>query len=237
MMNFRHIEELDLAVRVANHAVLAGRVRGEERLAHYLYDRWYATAPRAGAIPEQRRPSGRHWQVWSPHWSDETDGLGSDLVRLYLSCSAENAPRVVGLVTATAMSWQEPWRFWSVTSEGADSRADTTVLHLPIASLGRLRAELQALVVQLRPLLRPQTPAFTLRIGQGAALAQNPADGASFGRHRCSLVARAVVRSRGQLHRDQVTRATYTFAEAGVDPERPYRETHRGTWDQPWRAY
>lgn len=233
MMIYRHIEELDLAVRVASHAVCVGRVQGETRLARHLYQRWYAGSAAAVAPPLPTRT----WQAWSPHWSDEMTELGSDLVRLYLSCEEENAARVVGLVTATAMSWHEPWRFTSVTTTGRVSRPDSTVLYLPIDSLGRLRGEMQTLLTRLRPLLGMRAPAFTLRVAPGAAFAQNPAGGRSFGEHRCGLVAHAVASSKGLPHREQVTRATYAFADAGVDPERPYREKCRGTWDQPWRSY
>jgi hypothetical protein len=135
------------------------------------------------------------------------------------------------------MSWSEPWRFTSLTTTGGASRPDATVLYLPIASLGRLRGDVEALLTRLRPLLGTRSPAFTLRVAPGAAFAQNPADGRSFGEHRCGLVARAVVASKGLPHRDQMTRATYAFDDAGVDPERPYREKCRSAWDRPWRTY
>lgn len=233
-MNYRHIEELDHAVRTANHAVDTMAVRREEQLTRYLYQHWYAGPARPPADPSAG--PGHTWQAWSPHWTEKTGALGSDLVRLYLSSDPEHAARIVGLVTATAMSWHEPWRFISVTTPGHTQRFDATIVFLPITSLARLRGEVQTLLTRLRPMLRNQTPAFTLRVGHGAALAQNPADGRSFGQHRCSLVARAVLASRGALHREQVHRATYTFAEAGVDPEHPYRENRAGTWDQPWRT-
>ena len=52
---------------------------------------------------------------------------------------------------------------------------------------------------------RSDVPALTLGIGHGASLSENPADGRTFGEHRCALVARAVLDSMRCHHREQVS--------------------------------
>ena len=108
------------------------------------------------------------------------------------------------------------------------------MLRLPADALFPLRREILDLVSDLRPFLAPHVPALTLAIGSGAALSENPADGRTFGQHRCALVAEAVLASMRCHPREQVSRAMATFAAAGLDPERPYSEP-RTTWDRPWR--
>ena len=61
------------------------------------------------------------------------------------------------------------------------------MLQLPVAALGPLRQEVATLVEDLRPFLARGVPALTLRIGHGASLSDNPADGRTFGEHRCRL--------------------------------------------------
>jgi len=107
------------------------------------------------------------------------------------------------------------------------------VLYLPLDVLTEIRPQLDDLVLDLQPFLSNAVPALTLRIARGASLAQNPADGRSFGEHRCSLVARSVIDSQNFHHREQVVRTMHTFAAAGIDPKRPYLEA-AGSWDRPW---
>ncbi len=62
------------------------------------------------------------------------------------------------------------------------------------------------------------------------SVAQNPADGRSYGEHRCSLIAGAVLAHRDAPHREVVERTLAAFRTAQVDPRRPYRALG-ATWD------
>lgn len=237
MMSYSHVEQLDRAVRVACEGARGGQGVKREELTRYLYERWYL-ASGVGSL-ESRVPTitGQTWQGWSPRWTSETGRLGAQLVRLYLACAPDTAVRVAGIVTTVAASWTEPWRFTSSAVSSSNPRPHETVLYVPISSLPQLRREIEYLLGRLRPLMRPETPAFTLKVGRGAALAQNPGDGRDFGEHRCSLVAGSVLANLGCHHREHVDRAAREFAAAGIDPERPYRERQAVNWDNPWRQY
>ena len=60
MINHRHIEELDSAVRLARRAVTTQHVEDTDRLSRVLHERWYLglTSQQAG-VPASRalRPS------------------------------------------------------------------------------------------------------------------------------------------------------------------------------------
>jgi hypothetical protein len=231
-MFHRHFEELDDAVRTARTAVKTLRLVDPDRLGRVLHDRWYlGLASQQAAGPEQRV-----WQAWGPLWSADLAGPGGPrLVRLHLSVAPRTALHALGTVTHRAQGWAHPWQLTSTALDGDLPAPESTVLRLPTASLLPLRAEIVRLVEDLRPFLTVGVPALTLRIGRGASLSENPADGRTFGENRCRLVAEAVIGSMRVHHRAQVDRAIATFAEAGVDPERPYLE-QRTTWDRPWRA-
>ena len=237
MIDRRHIDELESAVRIARQAVTVGLADEPGQLARLLYSRWYLhRVPRHG---RSHPPLARPWQAWSPHWTTDLDAGGADVVRLDLSIAPPTALHVVAAVTARARRWEHPWRLSSVLPDPVPADTDplpgSTVLHLPTASLFALREEIEALVGELEPFLSRIVPALTLRIGHGASLAQEPGDGGTFGQHRSRLVAGSVLDTMRCHHREQVAKAIDAFAEAGVDPERPYLVA-RARWDRDWRA-
>jgi hypothetical protein len=232
MIANRHLGELETAVRVARRAVTVGRLDRPEPLTRFLHERWYLglTSPQA-EVPAARAP----WQAWGPRWTADLDDGGPDLVRLHLSAAPRTVLHALALIAARAGQWDHPWRLTSTALASGLPVPESTVLAVPVDSLLPLRPAVESLVDELRPFLALGVPALTLRIGRGAALAQDPAGGCTFGEHRCGIVAGAVLGSMRQHPREQVARTMAAFAEAGVDPERPYLE-QQTSWDRPWRA-
>jgi hypothetical protein len=230
-MSYRHVDEIDKAVHIARKALSLGHLRRPDRLTRFLYQRWYlGLSSHQAEVPVQR---SHVWQAWSKDWTDQHSRSGSDLIRLYLTCAPHTSLHAIGMVSERARGWDVPWRLTSSALNTAVPAPDATVLYLPLDVLGEFRRELDDLVMDLQPFLANTVPALTLRIARGASLAQNPADGRSFGEHRCSLVARSVIDSQNFHHKEQVVRTMRTFAAAGIDPKRPYLEA-AGSWDQPW---
>jgi len=229
-MSYRHVDEIDRAVHVARKALALRHLRRPDHLTRFLYQRWYLGQSSQVEVPAQR---SHVWQAWSKHWTEQHYRAGSDLLRLHLTCAPHTSLHAISLVTDRAGRWDVPWRLTSTATTSAMPAPDATVLYLPIADIAALRPALEELVHDLQPFLAGAVPALTLRIGRGASLAQNPADGRSFGEHRCGLVARSVIDGHQCHHREQVARTMRTFADAGIDPQRPYLET-AGSWDEPW---
>jgi hypothetical protein len=241
-MSHRHHEEIDRAVLLARKAVTGGRVDDPAKLTRLLYRHWFL-GRRLAAVPQQRRPrpsappSAQPWRTWGRHWTEDRTCRGSDLVRLYLACAPHTSLHAVAAVTAAARDWEQPWLLTSRALHLPTPGPDATVLYLPVDALEELRRPVEALLEELRPFLASTVPALTLEIARGAALAQNPADGRSYGLHRCSLVAGTVLANRQHHHREVIERTFTALRDAGVDPRRPYRALGaRWEWESRVRA-
>jgi HopA1 effector protein family len=233
MIHHRHMQQIDEAVRFGRRVITARRVRDIDGLSTVLHERWYLglTSQQAG-VPAS---SARAWRAWGPLWTPELHEARPAQVRLHLSVPRGRALHVLGMVTARARAWAHPWLFTSTALDAELPAPESTVLRLPAEALLPLRHEIAGLVDDLKPFLALGVPALTLTIGRGASLSEDPADGHTFGEHRCALLARAVLDTMGCHHREQVDRTLGVLFEAGVDRERPYLEA--GTrWDRPWRV-
>jgi hypothetical protein len=251
-MSHRHHEEIDRAVLLARRAVGSGRVEDPAKLTRLLYRHWFlgrrplATVP--AQVPPQRRSqhtgassaasgTSQPWRTWGRLWTEDRPCRGADLVRLYLSCAPHTSLHAVAAVTAAARDWDHPWLLTSRALHQPVAGPDATVLYLPVAALDELRRPVEELLVELKPFLASTVPALTLEVARGAALAQNPADGRSYGVHRCSLVAATVLANRSHHHREVIERTFAALREAGIDPQRPYRALGaRWEWDPHVRA-
>ena len=160
---------------------------------------------------------------------DAPGGPGSPagVVRVYWHVTPAGAPRLVAALTRRLNADGVPFRLKVADHPFRYDRCDAAVLYVPGDRFGALRPELSALATALRAQLRPAIPAFTLPLAAGVGLAEDPADGASFGTRRCGLLADAIVRA----HRDGISgrearleAVAARFAEAGVTVEAPYRE-------------
>lgn len=232
-MTYRHADEIDRAVLIARRAATAGHLGVPDKLTKFLYQRWYLgranpqvprqVARHLGPPATDRRGSAGPWRSWGRLWTEDRTCRGADLVRLHLACAPHTSLHAVAVVTARATAWEHPWLLTSRALNQPLPGPDATVLYLPVAALDELRGPVTALLDELQPFLASGAPALTLRIARGAALAQNPADGRSFGEHRCSLIASSVLANLDQPHREVVHRTLESFRTAHVDPYRPYR--------------
>ena len=234
MIHHRHMEQIDEAVRLGRRVITTQRVHDIDGLSAALHERWYLglTSQQAG-VPAS---GARAWRAWGRLWTPDMHEPRPDQVRLHLSVPPVRALHVLGMVAGRARAWEHPWLLSSTALETELPTPESTVLRLPAEALLPLRHEIAGLVDDLKPFLALGVPALTLSIGRGASLSVDPADGHTFGEHRCALLARAVLDTMGcHHHREQVARTVCALAEAGVDRDRPYLES--GTsWDRPWRA-
>ncbi|WP_148573430.1 T3SS effector HopA1 family protein [Nocardioides caldifontis] len=225
-------QEIDRAVLLARRAVAGAHLEEPGPLTRFLYQRWYLGRGPETTVPAQATASDRSarslpatppWRTWGEHWTDDRECRGSDLVRLFLACAPHTALHTVAAVTAHAQRWDQPWLLTSRALGQTVPSPDSTVLYLPADALDALHDPVEAMLNDIRPFLATTVPALTLRLGRGAALAQNPADGRPFGQHRCSLIAGTVLANRTLPHGKIVDQVRDTFRRAGVDPQRPYR--------------
>lgn len=139
---------------------------------------------------------------------------------------------------ATVLLNRARTRFWlKVLDDPATyDRADAAVLYMPgTASLADADAISQLHRAVGADLLET-VPALTLPVAAGVAVAESPPHGESFGRHRCALVAEALVRAHESGRTtagDRLASVERAFREAGLEADRPYLGYRPGRSDGP----
>jgi len=164
------------------------------------------------------------WRTWGATW-DPHNPPTDLVVRIYFSLRTEHLARVTSEITSTLLDAAEPWLLKIALDATTLRRPDAAVLYLPVESLNRLSDPLSQVVRRLRPALRRAVPPLTHQVAPGVATAAEPADGLSFGEHRCGVIARALTSVRASWA--PLSTIAAAFADAGVDPARPYRPS---TW-------
>jgi hypothetical protein len=117
-------------------------------------------------------------------------GAEERLARLYFHVEESGAPGLVAAISSELNRYQVPFRFKTLAHSGQYVRTDAAVLfyakrHFPIV------ARLLPRIVKATS-LRAATPLFTKRLRDGVGLAEDPANGESFGMQRTRLVAQAI---------------------------------------------
>jgi hypothetical protein len=228
-MSDRHLHDLDRATALAVRALATRPDASCDALTRMLRQRWWLGLGLPGAVlAAQRRAADRHrgpcepWRTWGEHW-DPVAHPAEPLLRIYLACAPGTGLQTVATVTDRARAWSEPWLLSSRALHQPVPTADATVLTVPVASLAPLRKHLARLVADLRPFLASQAPLLTLHVTRGVGIAECPGGDASYGEHRCRLVATAVLEHREEPLRELQRRTQAAFWSVGVDPRRPYR--------------
>lgn len=147
------------------------------------------------------------------------------LTRIYFHLAEEGAAPLVHAATTLLNRFQVPFRMKALAYRGAYTRADSAVLffakrHFPFVA--RLLPRWQAAVGRH---LRPAAPLLTKCLADGIAVAEDPADGESFGTSRCRLIAQALweAHCRGAAGAAALrAELAAEFRRHGLDLERPW---------------
>lgn len=154
------------------------------------------------------------WRTWGEAWLPTRSR--SNAVRIMLSPRPDALAVFVRTVTSTLLHEPVPWLLACPTDAQRLRRPASSVLYLP-----HVDALPAALLPELRPLLRTATPPLCLPLAPGAALAEYPDNGMSFGEHRCHLLALALGTARAR--RTPLRAIAEVFSSHGIDPSAPHR--------------
>ena len=147
------------------------------------------------------------------------------LVRLYWNLEPEGAPKLLGRITERFNALRVPFQFKALRYRSQYTRADSAVLFVGWRYAGislRLASEIYADVNQH---LKPYTPLFAKQIAPGLGLAEDPANGQSFGMSRCNLLAQAMVSAyhkRQQSQKARMSELRTLFDQAGLNLDTPH---------------
>ncbi|SDH91847.1 hypothetical protein SAMN05421505_12662 [Sinosporangium album] len=156
---------------------------------------------------------------WPPPGADR-------LTRTYLNVTFDGVPAAIEVLTTMLAGHRDmPYQIKTPLSGAHGGRADAVVLYLGAPDAAALAGELPDAARRLAGVLRPACPRFTDPVAPGVGQAQGPLGGASFGQVRCDLLARTWRAAPPGVRRDAETLTSAIargFADAGVDPARPY---------------
>lgn len=150
---------------------------------------------------------------------------GAELLRFYWNVSPTGARSLVQEVTTKLPEVVDAFQLKVLVGLSRYGRADTGVLYLPQGRITEVAEVLREIHRAVRSHLRPNVPAFTHQIAPGLAIAEQPAGGESFGRHRCHLLGEALViaSEAGLRTTDQRLGVVAThFAKHGLSWDRPH---------------
>jgi hypothetical protein len=152
------------------------------------------------------------------------DGSGGAL-RLYFNLSPAGAITFLRRASVSLNEARVAFRCKVLNDPSRFTRCDAVVLYVGSRDYGRVRSELEGLYPSLAPFLGAGTPAFTKRLADGVALAEDPGHGESFGMHRCAVLADAIVAAWEEGARtveQRLATVDRRFAAAGLDLSAPF---------------
>jgi hypothetical protein len=148
-------------------------------------------------------------------------------VRVYWNITRAGAPALVGTLASRLNHEGLPFRLKVANHPYRLQRCDAAVLYLRDDVFRASRATLVQVATTLAGRLGPHTPAFTLELARGVGLAEDPADGESFGVRRCAMLADGIARAHARAITElgaRVDAVAERFADDGVRIDAPYLE-------------
>jgi hypothetical protein len=144
------------------------------------------------------------------------------IVRLYWNLAPSGAARLLKEVTGAFNQAGVPFRLKVVNLPSGYDRCDSGVLYLQKRDYASARPLLEELYPRVNGWLRRDTTVFTKCLAPGIGMAESPSPVASFGAHRCGIVADALIRAREEGRKSVTERLQIikdTFREHGLSFE------------------
>ncbi len=147
------------------------------------------------------------------------------VVRFYWNFSSGGAVHFMQEVTTSLNQAGLPFQVKILKDPKQFTRCDPVILYIRKNDYKTVSEILSTLYPLVAVDLKPGTPAFTKRLAAGLGLAEDPGQGASFGEHRCHILAEGMLRAYEQREQSLDRRLQVVedcFAEAGISLEKPY---------------
>jgi HopA1 effector protein family len=148
------------------------------------------------------------------------------MLRVYWNCPSGSAAALVARLTEALEDIRLPYTLKCPSVEALFDRVEPVVLYLGVAEWAAAKESLGGVHASLVDRLRAPVPALTLRLGAGAAVAEDPGDGTSFGQSRSRAVADGLARAAGQDLTDEEAALSVVASRLsahGISPLRPYQ--------------
>lgn len=156
-----------------------------------------------------------------------------DFVRFYWNVSEAGASPLLKLLSRDLNRYQIPFRFKCPVRSVLFHRRDAAVLYVNKRFYLITRDLLEDWANSVAEYVRAGTPLFTLEVGRGIGVAEDPGTGESFGSNRCRLLAEAIWSAYTkdlQTNLRRLEEVREYFHKTGLDLDRPYLNS--GSFDQ-----
>lgn len=175
-----------------------------------------------------------HVEVQTPHHSmnrstgfyvahsDADFDYDARVSRFYINCRPEDAPAVLFRTISLLNELAVPFDIKVAKNARQFYRSDVVVLYVYQDHLSHIWRDLGAMIGSLPFPLRDSLPAMVRRMAPGVGLAEDPADGQSFGLSRCRMIATGLVRVRDPDVEARLHAIEAEFAAHGTDLDCPY---------------
>jgi hypothetical protein len=153
------------------------------------------------------------------------EGSDSRMTRIYWHITEEGAVPLTAAVSTLMNRFEVPFRFKTLSYSGAYSRADAGVLFFPARYYQIVAKLLPRIRAEVKNHLRVSTPLLTRKLADGIGLAEDPANGESFGMHRTRMLSQAIwdAFARGmQSAEARMQELAIQFQRHGLSLDRPH---------------
>jgi hypothetical protein len=152
-------------------------------------------------------------------------GSDSRMTRIYWHVTEKGAVPLVHAITTLLNRYEVPFRFKTLSYSGVYTRSDAAVLYFAARYYQIVARVIPLILAEVRDHLRPPTPLLAWRMQDGVALAEDPANGESFGMNRSRLVAQGIwdAYARGmQSEESRMQELAIQFQRSGLSLDRPH---------------
>lgn len=202
----------------------------------YMLDTWMGSGAKIGdtvklkVFPYTESSLDFFFHTFGATLSDQFDEY--KLLRFYFNVRANAVVDLLRFLSAQLNYYLVPYHFKAIADCTLYDRADAAVLYVASCHYQIAAQILPSLPNLLGDGLRTAVPMFTRTWAPGIGAAQDPGNGASFGLHRCRLVAQALLQAWAQQTcsvEDKMDLIARSFTEAGIALQTPY--LNRGEYD------
>jgi hypothetical protein len=166
-------------------------------------------------FPNEYRGMSRGYYVALGNSDAET---GTNAIRVYWNVMTGGAEHLLSLITETLNAAGITFKFKSMGDPEGYDRTDAAVLYLPRGDWQNVSTLASSVYAEVRPWMRTNVSSYVFRLAPGLGLAEEPGGDFSFGEHRSTLIADALVSEHGSSDRFAAVRAL--IAGKGYDLER-----------------
>lgn len=163
---------------------------------------------------------------WYHAYGERGLPYGGPVVRVYWHLSPEGAAPLMRAVTSRLNDAGVGFQTKVLVDVQDYRRADGGVLYVCKDDWDAARPAIMDVHRDVEPYLRPSAPLFTLPLGRGIGMAEDPGvPGTSYGQHRSEIVAKGLVaakKGRARTRKEQVAAIHEAFRAAGLDPDRAH---------------